>query len=273
MVAPGYLLDALGNLHLPAFVLVWLIPLVMFISCLRLILFNSWGWMRFLLCSILHSFNWLPSCTAWLTSISLESLSFCFLFPAFPWCVYGPWLVTTAPMVQLLLVTMENKLSMLMRINWRILFPSFLQLGFLFMTSHWQFISMCPLFFKYWVGSAHVIMSKVQCNRVGMTVSLQFNCLSLWVSHGWSNWLKSPSESDDRVYNCSNCFLFRCLPLNDDSSLLFLCTFFLIGSWRMVAIKLTRYKWLLCWDKVNNGRYDDVYRSVSSMFSLLQSLV
>ena len=130
MVAPGYLLDALRNLHLLAFVLVWLIPLVIVISCPRFILFSSWGWMRFLLCSILHSFNWLPPCTAWLASISLESLPFCFLFPAFPWWVYGPWLVTTAPMVQLLLVTMENKLCMLMRVHWRILFPTFLKLGF-----------------------------------------------------------------------------------------------------------------------------------------------
>ena len=213
MVAPGYLLDALRNLHLPAFVLVWLIPLVMFTSCFRFILFSSWGWMRFLLCSILHSFNWLPPCTAWLASISLESLPFCFLFPAFPWWVYGPWLVTTAPMVQLLLVTMENKLCMLMRVHWRILFPTFLKLGFPFMTSHWQFISMLFLLFRYRDGMTHVILSKVLSYDVEVTINSHLSPWDLWVCHDWYNWLQSPSEGDDRVYK-SGCFLFRrCLSM------------------------------------------------------------
>ena len=60
MVAHGYLLDAFGRLHCPAFVLVWLIPLVIVISCFRFILFSSWGWMRCNLCSVFHSFTWLP---------------------------------------------------------------------------------------------------------------------------------------------------------------------------------------------------------------------
>jgi len=209
MVAPGYLLDALRNLHLPAFVLVWLIPLVIVISCFRFILFSSWGWMRFLLCSKHHSFNWLPPCTAWLASSSLESFTFWFLFPAFSWWVYGPRLVTTAPMVQLLLVTMENKLCTLMRVHWRILFPTFLKLGLPFMTSNCQFISMLFLLFRYRDGMTHVILSKVLSYGVEVTVDSHLSPWDLWVCHGWYNWLQSPSEGDDRVYK-SGCFLFRC---------------------------------------------------------------